>query len=268
MVHAWYRFLKGNYFLFAWHNSQHSEILYPHPTAAFWFIRFSEETGAEASQSSDPPWLLPVTLSSHSVSAEIPPQKQEAEDHSRRWHVSSGYCGLEKCAYWSDPQPAELRVLTEPTHQSDYHIMFLGSWIRSILIVCGESLLPGPMFGRVLPWGSFFSRGLSCFLIPEVLPIPPVLSNSELWDPGGRISTGNAWCAPAVFMNTCSKSKRRPLFELDVENQSSFFNHKKLLTWKDLKGLESTPPPTLTFRISSVNLKRNKQKENHSPDIS
>ena len=197
-----------------------------------------------------------------------PPQKQEAEDHSRRWHVSSGYCGLEKCAYWSDPQPAELRVLTEPTHQSDYHIMFLGSWIRSILIVCGESLLPGPMFGRVLPWGSFFSRGLSCFLIPEVLPIPPVLSNSELWDPGGRISTGNAWCTPAVFMNTCSKSKRRPLFELDVENQSSFFNHKKLLTWKDLKGLESTPPPTLTFRISSVNLKRNKQKENHSPDIS
>ena len=27
MVHAWCRFLKGNHFLFAWHNSQHSEIL-------------------------------------------------------------------------------------------------------------------------------------------------------------------------------------------------------------------------------------------------
>lgn len=49
---------------------------YPLPAAAFWFISFSEETGAEAPQSSDPPWLSPVTLSSPSVSAEISPQNK------------------------------------------------------------------------------------------------------------------------------------------------------------------------------------------------
>ena len=155
MVHAWYRFLKGNYFLFAWHNSQHSEILYPHPTAAFWFIRFSEETGAEASQSSDPPWLLPVTLSSHSVSAEIPPQKQEAEDHSRRWHVSSGYCGLEKCAYWSDPQPAELRVLTEPTYQAALQRLGVGS--PSSQVPCLAECSPKAHFFPEV-WAAFWSQ--------------------------------------------------------------------------------------------------------------
>lgn len=49
---------------------------YPLPAAAFRFISFSEETGAEAPQSSDPPWLSPVTLSSPSVSAEISPQNK------------------------------------------------------------------------------------------------------------------------------------------------------------------------------------------------
>lgn len=127
---------------------------YSLPAAAFWFICFSEETGAEASQSSDPPWLSPVTVFPLSLCRDLP-QKTRGRRPFQRWHVSSGYCGLEKCAFWSDPQPAELRCLTEPAHQAALRQLHVGS--PSSQVPC---LAECPAEAHFFPeaWAAFWSR--------------------------------------------------------------------------------------------------------------
>ena len=148
---------------------------YPHPTAAFCFLCFSEEPGAAASQSRDPPWLSPGTLSPHWVSAEIPPRdnRQKPIPEDERYRLAPVVLeSVRKC----EPQPAELSVLPERPQQA---------------------ALPGLGVGRPSPRSCAWqrppearvSRGLSCLLTPEVLRVLPVLSGSELrsWRQGGSL---------------------------------------------------------------------------------
>lgn len=204
---------------------------YPHPTAAFCFVCFSEEPGAAASQSRDPPWFSPGTLSPHWVSAEIPPRdnRQKTIPEDDRYPLApvvlESVC---KC----EPQPAELRVLPEPTQQAA--LLGLG--------VGGPS--PRSCAWQMVP-DAHFSRGLSCFLTPEVLPVLPALSNSELWDPeAGRIATGNAYLPHPrpLFRNSCRKSKREPLLELTQRSRALSLAIRNYLLGKT-KGPRKYPHP-------------------------
>lgn len=198
MVHAWYRFLKGNHFLFTWYNSQHSEIL-------IHIQRF----GSSASVRRQEPgvseqWsslaftcnnVFPLSLCGD------PRQKQEAEDHSRRWHVSSGYCGLEKCAYWSDPQPAELRVLTEHTHQAALRWLGVGS--PSSQVPC---LAECPSEAHFFPevWAAFWSHRsfqspqssatLNCEILEAgSLQATPAALSPFSWIPAAKQERATVW---------------------------------------------------------------------------
>lgn len=121
-----------------------------------------------------------------------------------------------------EPQPAERGVLPEPGQQAALPGLGVGS------------PSPGPCAWQIAPEARF-SRGLSCFLTPEVLQSfqRSATLSSEIPE-AGRIPTGNACLPhPLPFHEYLPQKQEIATVRTHVEKQSSVFNHKKLLPWKD-----------------------------------
>lgn len=138
----------------------------------------------------------------------------------QRWHVSSGYHGLEVCLLVWSPACLSLGMLnwtSTPAVPATLHVGVPPPRSRVWLEV--------PSWGALFfpeAWAAFWSHG------PAILPGPQ--RNSELWDPRGRVSAGNTCQRSLHFMNTCHKS-RAAVWTLRI--RALFFKPKKLLTWKE-----------------------------------
>lgn len=212
---------QGNHYLLSLASLSALRGSYSLPAAFLVYLCFGEETGGEGTPRAvtllgSHLWhCLPLSLCG--ISPKNKRQKTIPEMTRIFWVLWSW-----EVYYWSDPQPAELRCLTEPlAHQAAPRQLHGGSPSSQV-----------PCLAECPAEAHFFQR-------PELLsdPAGPCSSPSpqetpELWDPRAG-SLSNTCTRSLISWIPATKARDWRLFELDVENQSSFFKPKKLLTWKE-----------------------------------